>query len=179
MAIGLAVIGPLAFVDDITSMNTNNKDAVNSNKKICFFSNKKKQPLNESKCYLLPVNTKPVDGIPVQYVNGERVTVVSEAKCLGDIFNSKGDMSDLVRDRVRKGTICVVNAIALCPNQSVGKFAINSLLTLYKAVFLRTVLDNSETWCYLSEKNIQQLSSIQMKYIKRMLHCRFIELVDA
>ena len=171
MAVGTAVTGPLAFVDDITSMNTNIKDAVNSNEKICFFSNRKKQPLNESKCYLLPVNTKPVDGIPIQYVNGQRVTVVSEAKCLGDIFNSKGDMNDLVRDRVRKGTVCVVNAIALCPNQSVGKFAINSLLTLYKAVFLRTVLDNSETWCYLSEKNIQKLSSIQMKYIKRMLHC--------
>ena len=171
VAVGPVVIGPMAFVDDITSMNSNVKDAVTSNEQICFFSDKKKQPLNEKKCYLLPINLNSKDAIPIQYVNGQRVAVKSSVECLGDIFNTKGNYDDLVSERIRKGTICLVNAVSTCPNQSMGKFAITSMLTLYKAVFLRTVLNNSEAWCYMSEKNLEKLGRIQMKYLKRMLHC--------
>ena len=171
MAIGTAKIGPLAYVDDLTTINTNIKDAISSNVSVCFFSDRKKQPLNETKCYLLPINVKPHDVVPTQFVNGLQVVVKSLVQCLGDIFNSKGDYSDLIKDRYRKGTICMANAMALCSNQTMGKFAIISLLIIYKAVFLQIILFNSETWSFLADKNVEKLSTIQMKFLKRMLHC--------
>ena len=171
MAIGTAKIGPLAFVDDLTTINTNIKAAVSSNLSVCFFSDRKKQPLNETKCYLLPINVKPIDAVPIQEVNGQIITVKSEVECLGDIFNSKGDYSDLIKDRFRKGYVCLINAMALCSNQSMGKYAISSLITIYTTVFLPTVLFNSETWSNLINKDLEKLSSIQMKFLKRMLHC--------
>ena len=152
MAIGTAKIGPLAYVDDVTTMNTNTQEAVSSNNSVCFFSDRKQQPLNESKCYLLPINVKPQDGIPKQFVNGQPVIIKSAAECLGDIFNTKGNYSDLIVDRYRKGSVCMVNAIAMCSNQTMGKFSISSLLTIYRTAFLRTVLFNSESWSSLTEK---------------------------
>ncbi len=171
IAIGTAFIGPLAYLDDVTTANTSIKDAVNSNLTVCFFSDKKKQPLNETKCFLLPINVKPSDSIPAQEVNGQRISIKTEGECLGDIFNSKGNYSDLIKARYRKGTVCLIEAIAACSNSTMGKFAIHSLLTVYKSVFLRIVLFNSETWNNLTVKNLEKLSSIQMKYLKRMLHC--------
>ena len=60
--------------------------------------------------------------------------------------------------------------MAECNDASMGKFALNSILLLYKTVFLKTVLFNSETWNNLNKNDISKLSSIQNKYIKWMLH---------
>ena len=35
------------------------------------------------------------------------------ARCLGDIFNSKGDNTDMVDDRVNKGLKCMISSISL------------------------------------------------------------------
>ena len=160
----------LAYVDDVILINTTVFDANTSHLNFCFFADKKKQPLNELKCFLLPVNCKKTDPIPVQEVNFKPVAVKEKVEYLGDIFNQKGNFKDLIADRVRRGTVCTINTMAECSDADMGRFALNSILLLYRTVFLKTVLFNSETWNNLSKNDISQLSAIQNKYIKWMMH---------
>lgn len=91
---------------------------------------------------------------------------------LGEVFNSRGDNKDLILN-VRKGTICLTNALALCCDALMGEYAIRSLLLIYKTVFIYTnCLYNSETQlgvAKLSKHEIQQLESLQIKYLKRCM----------
>ena len=57
---------------------------------------KKKLPLNESKCYLLPVNCKAGDPVPTQEINGKPVLVKDIVEYLGDIFNKTGTYVDQI-----------------------------------------------------------------------------------
>ena len=116
------------------------------------------------------MNCKNTDPIPIQEVNGKRVEIKDHVKCLGDIFNRKATYIDLVDDRVRRGTVCTVNSMALCNDAQMGKYSILSLILLYKTVFLKTVIHNSETWNNLSKNDISRLSTAQNKYLKWMLH---------
>ena len=168
--IGNTRINSLAYVDDLTVPNTNCLDARNSHKNVCFFSDKKKQPLNEDKCILLPVNLRQNDPIPTQVVNGKEVDVRSKADYLGDIFNSTGTYKDLITERTRKGTVCTINSMSVCSSNEMGMYTLNSLLLLYEAVFLKTVLFNSDAWEYIPQNSINKLQSNQLKYLKWMLH---------
>ena len=170
MPMGDVTIRNLAYVDDVMLANNNISDANSSHSNFCFFADKKKQPLNEEKCYLLPVNCKPTDALPIQVVNQQLVKIKEMVTYLGDIFNQKGNFKDLIDDRVRKATICTINAMALCSDQEMGKFALESLLLLYTVVFVTGLLYNSETWNNLSKNDLDKLQSAQNKYLKWMLH---------
>ena len=170
MSIGDVIIRNLAYVDDVMLANSNVTDANSSHNKFCFFADKKKQPLNEDKCFLLPVNCRPTDAVPVQVVNDKLVKIKEMVTYLGDIFNQKGNYKDMIEDRVRKATVCTINAMALCSDQEMGRYAIESLLLLYAMVFIPGILYNSETWNNLSKNDISRLQSSQNKYLKWMLH---------
>ena len=49
-------------------------------------------------------------------------------------------------------------------------YTLSSLLLLYKTVFLKTILYNSETWNNLTNNDVSKLNVIQNKYLKWMLH---------
>ena len=94
--------------------------------------------------------------------------IEKEAKYLGDVFNSKGDNSGLTKDRGAKATRCLVGCLAECYAVTRGCKAIKSLILLYKMVYLKTVIFNSEAWI-LVEEDVKKLGVIQMKFLKRML----------
>ena len=167
--IGKININSLAYVDDLTTANTNVTDSSSSHKTVCFFSDKKKLPLNEGKCYLLPVNCKKYDPIPHQTVNNKPVIIKDQAPYLGDIINRKGDYKDLIDDRTRKGTVVMINSIHLCSDSQMGMYAINALLLMHKSVFTPTILFNSEAWDNLTLNDVTRLKTLQLKYLKWML----------
>ncbi len=168
--VGGTKINALAYVDDLTTANVKASDATHSNKKVCFFSDKKKQPLNEDKCFLLPLFLKQSDPIPTQLVNGKAVKIKDKAPYLGDIFNNRGTYKDLIDDRAKKARVCTINAMSQCSTYEMGKYTLNSLLLLYKTVFIRTILHNSEAWDNIPQNELDKLHSSQMKYLKWMLH---------
>ena len=141
-----------------------------SHEEACSFSDRKKQPLNETKCYLLPVNCKNTDPLPIQKVNGTVIEVKNNVTYVGDVFNRQGNNNDLIGDRVRKGTVSTISAMTICTDSSMGIYTINSQLLLYHSVFTQTVLNNSKSWTRLSKNDISKLSSVQMKFLKWMLH---------
>ena len=90
------------------------------------FSRKKRQPLNEDKCVILPINVPAGMAIPVLYVNGHQMKSCDKAKYLGDIFNAKGNDNDLINDRVAKGMMSMICCMGLVSEITLGAFLINS-----------------------------------------------------
>ena len=106
-------------------------------------------------------------GIGTQFV----VRSVSNAPYLGDEFNDVGTNKHLVEERVKKGKACIVSAISMCNEVTMGIYAVQTLLLLYSGLlFLQVLLYNSRSWCNLSKQDLNSLRIIQMKYLKRIFH---------
>ena len=126
--------------------------------------------LSGKKCLVLCVNGRAADAVPHLTVNSTVIEVKEVAVYLGDIFNRKGSNNDMIEDRVKKGKSCIVNSMALCKDVTMGMFAIDTLLLLYKSLFLQIVLNNAQAWSNLNNRDGKNLQTIQMKYLKRIFH---------
>ena len=168
--IGSLSIRSLAYVDDLMGMNHTVRDVHQSHKGVVFFSRKKRVDLNEEKCVILPINVTDKDAIPVLYVNGRELDVVAVTKYLGDVFNSKGNNNDLIADRVNKGIACMVSSLALASEITLGAYLIKTLISLYKVIFVQVTTFNSRAWDNLTKLQISKLQTVQLKFLKRILH---------
>ena len=86
---GSVQIKPMEFVDDIADPSREKASpiAVQHEKRISF---------SAEKCELLKIYCNNSDGFKV---NGIGIKVVKSAQYLGDLFNIKGDNSDMCRER--------------------------------------------------------------------------------
>ena len=119
---------------------------------------------------MLSVNVSAKEATPVLYVNDREMDVVKETKYLGDIFNDKGDNNDLIDDRVQKGLKCMISSISLASEITLGVHLIETLVSLYKIIFVQVVIYNSCSWSNLTKIQVTKLQTIQLKFLKRILH---------
>ena len=168
--IGTSALQVLVYVDDIATINNIISDVYHSHGRVVWFSQKKRLTLSGGKCFLLCINLKPSDPIPRLYIENQLVQTVDVAAYLGDQFNSQGTNKDLVKDRVKKGKSCIVSAMALCSDVTMGLYAIDTLLLLYRSLFLSVILYNSQAWTNLSNTDILSLHRVQLKFVKRIFH---------
>ena len=94
-------------------MNNNLRDVHRVHDIVTFFAAKKKMPLNEKKCNIFIVNGKTPFPTPVLRVNGKEMATEASIRYLGDIFNTRGNNRDLIKDRVDRGRRCIINSILL------------------------------------------------------------------
>ena len=168
--IGASIIKALAFVDDIATLSKDHVNAYISHRCVEWFSAKKRLQLNALKCVLLCINTKPHHVIPRLKIGNTALSQAESAPYLGDQFNTSGNNKDLIDDRVKKGKACIVNAMSLDADITMGSYSIQTLLLLYKSVFLPIILYNAQAWSNLTDINIHDLQAVQLQYLKRMLH---------
>ena len=168
--IGNVSIPALAFDDDMNSLETKIRRVHSSHETTIWFSEKKNQPLNEDKCCILCVNDKPGDVTPTLEVNGREMDRVDKITYIGDVFNRWGNNNDLIADRVAKGMRCMTSTIAECSDITLGQYSLQSLIMMYKSIFIPTILFNSGAWCNLNKQNHERLAALQMKFLKRILH---------
>ena len=168
--IGTSVIKVLTYVDDIATLNTTTRDVYYSHERVKWFSKKKRLSLSVGKCILLCINLKKSDVIPRLYIDNTVVPVKDVATYLGDQFNNKGTNTDLIEERVKKGKTCIVNTMALCSDITMGIHAIETLLLLYRSLFIPVILYNAQAWSNLTKTDLLSLQRIQLKFIKRIFH---------
>ena len=168
--VGLATIKALTFVDDIASTNTEVDSTYISHDSIVWFSKKKRIPLNIPKCMGLGVNLKTTDVLPRLKIDGQLIKWTDVAVYLGDDFNKAGTNKHLIEERVKKGRACIIAATSLCNETTMGVYTIQTLMLLYKSLFLQVVLYNSGSWSNLTKTQLLSLKTIQLKYLKRMFH---------
>ncbi len=120
--------------------------------------------MNEDKCFLLPLFLKQSDPLPTQLVNGKEIKVKDKAPYLGDVVNNKGTYKDLIEERVKKARVCTINSMSLCSTYKMGKHTLNSLILLYKTVFIKIVLYNSEAWDNLPQNEQGEEDMLDMAF---------------
>ena len=168
--IGTTSVKALTFVDDIATTNTEVSDTYQSHDNIVWFSKRKRIPLNIPKCMGLCVNQKKTDIIPRLKIDEQIIKWTNVAVYLGDHFNASGNNRELVEDRVKKGKACIVTAMSLCSETTMGVYTIQTLMLLYKSLFLPVVLYNSQAWSNMTKHDISLLNTIQLKFLKRIFH---------
>ena len=164
-----AQIKAVLFVDDTITANTNIIGALKSHEHFMRFSKRKRLSVNGAKCVLIIINPRNDIPPPVLYVDGVEIHVVPLAKYLGDIISANGSNDNLIQDRVKKGKAIIVSALSLCNDLTLGHHYLSSALLLYKVIFLAAVLVNSQVWTNITKSQIKQLTTIQLKYLKRTL----------
>ena len=147
--VGSVSVPTLAFVDDINNLQTKISEVHSAHEKTIWFSKRKNQPLNKGKCEVMCVNTAPGDAVPELYIEDHPVKCTDKIKYVGDVFNQKGSNKDLIDDRKVRGTICIRGTLAECSDITLGQYAIESLMLMYRAVFIQVVLFNGGAWCKL------------------------------
>ena len=90
-------------------------------------------------------------------------------KVLGDLFNDKCNNKDLIDDRLRRANLCIVNSMSLCNELSLGIYSLQTLLVIYRAVFLSSVLFNAQAWSNIKKTEFERLQVVQLKYLKRTI----------
>ena len=95
--------------------------------------------------------------------------VKSLVRYLGDLFNEIGNKSALIQDRITKGKGRVNEIFTLAFEVTSGVHMIDTLLLLYDAYFLPTILFNCQAWSKLLESEFKKLSVIQLKFLKKVL----------
>lgn len=173
ISIGQATIASLAFVDDIADISASFEDALNSHKNALKFARRKKLQLAPDKCFIMLIKQGNKEmKVPELEVEGEKVQQVKLMKYLGDIFNEKGNNDDLVEDRAKRGTASMVSIQGFMREASLGTHTLSVYLLLHNAIFISSVIFNSEAWSNITEKNMSTLTTIQLRYLKKMMDVR-------
>ena len=169
IAVGSFGVGTLLYVDDMILLCTNDVETTAAHLKAVGFSVRKRLKFSHKKCFLLVAFKKKQDEVPKLEIDGSPVAVTNVVKVLGDLFNDKGNNKDLINDRIQRGNSCTVNSISLCNELSLGRYMLNTLIVLYGAVFLPSVLFNSEAWSDLKKSELSRLQVVQLKFLKRAM----------
>ena len=104
------------------------------------------------------MNLKPSDVIPHLFIEGTEVPVKEVAKYIGDKFNNKETNTQLGEERVKKGKSCIVSAISLCSDITMGNHAIETLMLLYRSLLVQVVLYNAQAWTDMTKANLGALN---------------------
>ena len=113
---GTVAIKALEFVDDIADLNSGSENAANSNKIIVGIQECRRLTFAAEKCRILKINS--FDFSNSVCVKGEDLKVVTQFKYLGDVLNSRGDNSEMIKDRVGKAVGTTNEIISLSVKKS-------------------------------------------------------------
>ena len=170
VAIGTLVLASLLYVDDIIDLTGSIRDCEDSHRNALLFSLLKKLKYSCTKCYNMIINQKSGSEVPILPLDDENnVLTASELAYLGDVFNNMGNNDGLIKDRVKRGIKAMVTITALMAEREVDVHRVSIMLLLYRALFISTMLFNSQAWSKLRKKDINSLQTLQLKYLKRVL----------
>ena len=169
VGVGSFNVGALLYVDDMILLCTNDVEASETHLRAVGFSIKKRLKFSHEKCFLLIAFKKKQDAVPDLDIDGSPVALTKTVKVLGDLFNDKGNNKDLINDRIKRGNASIVNSISLCTELNLGKYSLVTLILLYQAVFLQSVLFNSQAWSDIKRTEFDRLQVVQLKYLKRSM----------
>ena len=167
--IGTAMISSLAFVDDMADISRGCQDAINAHANAELFAKKKKLKYSADKCKTMIIHKKVIDEDPELFIEGENVECAHSIKYLGDVFNSKGNNDDLIMDRIKRATSTMVSIDGFMREASVGIYTISIYVLVYHAIFLPSVMFNSQSWTNVRTEDLAKLKMAQQRFLKKVV----------
>ena len=167
--VGDLTIQSTVYVDDCNRFNFDIVETEKSHEKFINFANRKRSPLNADKCVILTINKKTHVNPPTLMIGDHIMEEVKVTKVLGDMFNNKGDNTDMVDKRSNASRGTTNEMLAMCNEVTLGCNRMEVLLLLYQSVFLQTMISNGQAWSHITDKDIEKLRISQLRCLKRML----------
>lgn len=89
---------------------------------------------------------------------------------LGDYINSSRNINDTIAARGAKAIGIISQVSSILTSISLGMFYIDIAMVLRDPLFLNAILINSESWYFISKKNMECLESADIQYMKKCLN---------
>ena len=169
VAVHNSVVSSLLWVDDALDLSLSSTNAEISHENALFFGRKKKLTYSRKKCNSMVINGRKKDIPPNLYIEDIKMEIVKFIEYLGDVINSKGDFSDLVDDRLKRGIVAMIRIEALVRETGLGVHTVNVHLLLYQSLFISCLLFNSQAWGNMKDADFERLEKLQLKCLKKIL----------
>ena len=172
-------LGPLSYVDDITRLSDNPKDAEHGNKMIEEFIGGKNLALNLDKSNFIIIGNrkqrnkmkKELDKSPLNLC-GAKMTEVVETKYLGEIIAQNNDESihKTIMKRIAVSKLAVVEIRSIVEDARASRLGgINVAFDLFDSCILSSLLHNSETWDNIPKKSMKILDDFFTYFLRKIL----------
>ena len=162
---GVAEVPPLEMVDDVLTISKCSATSVAMNATVNAFMENKKLTLSKDKCNVQHVG-KLQGKCFTHKVHNEIMHQVDSTKYLGDIIHKNGKLASNMSNRLAKGVASLSIIQAILQDIPLGKHRIEIGLDLRKALFLNSVLFNSEVWHNFKDADIAEIKLIDNQILR-------------
>ena len=91
-----------------------------------------------------------------------------QATYLGDILNCSGDINDTITAREMKAIGINSQIFSMLNSLSLGMFYFDIALVMRDAMLINAILTNSESWPFISKKNMNTLESADSQLMQKI-----------
>ena len=160
----------LAMIDDVMGMAICGDQSIELNAIINSKMESKKLRLSHDKCYKIHICKKSDTCSQVLRVHDNEMKTVSQATYLGDVLCEKGTIDETINKRSQKalGIISQINSIL--STVSLGSFHFDIAMVLRDALFVNSVMVNSEVWHNVQMKHVLSLEQSDLNLMKKILN---------
>ena len=104
-------------------------------------------------------------------VEGEphKISSVQMDSYLGDLLQHDGKNNLNITERLKRGDAAINHICNMLNDLCLGDYYFEAAGVLRNSLLLSTLLSNSESWYNLTKKDIKDLESIDVKYMRRVL----------
>ena len=162
-------IGGQLYVDDIMDIGSpeNAKKAIRNLREM-EIQKKFRYSLKKTKYMIIKTGREPDVEIKEKVEEGY-VTEAESYKYLGLYLNQKGNLQLHIQKIKEKIYIKILEVTRIASRSNVGSEYINMRIKLYESTIVPSILYNLEAWVGMSEKEIEELESIQGKILRKLL----------
>ena len=160
------------MVDDILGVSRCGDNAIELNSIINAKLEAKKLRINQDKSFRILIKQKKMKiPCPTELkVHNQIMKVQVKATHLGDILNRSGDINDTITAREMKAKGINSQIFSMLNSLSLGMFYFDIALVMRDAMLINAILTNSESWPFISKKNMNTLESADSQLMQKIFN---------
>ena len=101
----------------------------------------------------------------------EKLEEVAYEKYLGDIISNDGNSIRNIKSRVNKGKGVAIRIMQILESNPLGKLYFEVAVVLRNALFVSSVLCNSEAWFNVTKSQLELLESADVLLLRNIMNC--------
>ena len=163
-------IPPVCFLDDVLGLS---KCGIETTELNCLINSKiesKNLQLGADKCLELHIEKKGNKTVKCHTstikVHNQNMLKTKSLKYLGDIVNSEGNINDTINARSTKAIGLRSQFSSLISSIALGNYYFEIAMIFRDAMYLNSILVNSETCFFINQKNMEILRAADAKFFQ-------------
>ena len=159
----------MGMIDDIATVTNCGIDSIISNSVTNTFIESKRLMLGPNKSHRLHIGNKKQNCANLK-VHGNDMSDSTQEKYVGDIITVDGKNDKNIAARKARGFAIAGDILSILEEVPLGPYRIEAGLCMRNAMFLNSVLTNSEVWYGLTEKDYTDLEKVDEYLLRKILN---------